>query len=138
MSAAVRSPSAATPGLTLSLYPPPWRATEVIMEMRQPFGPPWRLLLVRDDCGSVVAMVPIYSAALLRASFEADYARALPDAQARAALIASAPVLLARVARLEEAVYNLLEGAGWLHEDRTDYAPWIKAARSALSGEEGR
>src|SRR3990167_9133371 len=50
MSAAVRSPSAATPGLTLSLYPPPWRATEVIMEMRQPFGPPWRLLLVRDDC----------------------------------------------------------------------------------------
>src|SRR3990167_6676622 len=67
MSAALRSPSPPTPGLTLTLSPPPWPATEVIMEMRQPFGPPWRLLLVRDDCGSVVAMVPIYSAALLRA-----------------------------------------------------------------------
>ena len=130
MSAAVRSPSAATPGLTLSLYPPPWRATEEIMEMRQPFGPPWRLLLVRDDCGSVVAMVPIYSAALLRASVEADYARALPDAQARAALIASAPVLLARVARLEKFARAVAE---WKFEGD------VRAlALAALAGEEGR
>ena len=48
------------------------------------------------------------------------------------------PALVARVARLKEAVYDLLEGAGWLHEDREDYAPWIKAARDALAGEVGR
>ena len=130
MSAAVRSPSAATPGLTISLYPPPWRATEEVMEMRQPFGPPWRLLLVRDDCGSVVAMVPIYSAALLRRSTEEDYARALPDAQERAAFIASAPPLLARVARLEKFARAVAE---WTFEGDVR-----ELALAALAGEEKR